>query len=61
LDTASFEQLEAQMRFRVLGTNTTKHRFYTKKRKAGEPHQLDDPGIMWEDMSKAVYARYDFY
>jgi hypothetical protein len=61
LDTASFEDLEHMMRFRVLGTDTTKAKFFAKKRKRmSDPHFLDEPVVTWDNVSKAVYARYRF-
>jgi hypothetical protein len=60
LDTASFEQLEAMIRFRVLGTDTTKAEFFAtgRKRKRDKPNYLDDPVVTWTDFSKAVDKRY---
>jgi hypothetical protein len=55
---SSFEKLEAEMRRRVAGTDTTMKRFYSEKRKRqGEPHFLDAPVVTWEYVCDAMYER----
>lgn len=68
LESASFEELEAAMRFKALGTDTTRAKFYgkvkvgkrgfTKTRTSKEPHFTDDPIVTWDYVSNAVHDRY---
>jgi thiol-disulfide isomerase/thioredoxin len=58
---SSFEKLEAEMRRRVAGTDTTRKRFYndhnSKKHRRREPHYTDAPVVTWEYMCDAMFER----
>lgn len=57
---SSFEKLEAEMRRRVAGTDTTMKRFYSdnkKRKRQGEPHFTDAPVVTWEYVCDAMFER----
>jgi hypothetical protein len=57
---SSFEKLEAEMRRRVAGTDTTMKRFYShnkKRKQRGEPHFTDAPVVTWEYVCDAMFER----
>jgi hypothetical protein len=60
LNTASFEQLEAMMRYHVhkgYGNTTLKRFFSDTKRKTGEPHHTDKEVVSWEYLTEIIHER----